>query len=466
MEDKENCDHNVVAAASSLAGKAGAPLGAKDANARLAVVEKEAHQVVQMLMDQTAKYEDNKRAYAELQEENKLAMDQLSAFASAFASANSCLSDCDSISISFSFSTLVALSSFSCATKNLAVLCAWLLAGIKRWTGIGAINKIAFQQGGGHYTFAPTSALAMAEATKFGLSLFFHINDFEGLRASSEGATFDMKLDAAKKAIIEYADPWAILNICLLAFLYLFNNLMNFYLNGPADPGSIFLFKSGSTVITAIMLRYFLNRPVNELQWGAIVMQVAGLVIVQFDPCKGRAVLEPYVYGLMAISTTVTATNAVRNDYMLKNYKMSMHCQNMFLYSAGCFFNMLAFFFLPGWCTHTPPGTGFFDGYDNLPAVLVVLFNALIGIAISFVYKYTDAVVKTFASATVTVNLVVFSAVYLGKETTLVAWNGVAIVIVATFMYSQASKKKAAPAAKPAAVTPGAAPAAAPAAGK
>jgi drug/metabolite transporter (DMT)-like permease len=290
----------------------------------------------------------------------------------------------------------------------------------------------------------------MAEATKFCLSLFFHINDFEGLRPSSEGANFNMKFSEAKKVLISNAEPGAIACICTLAFFYLFNNLTNFYLNGPADPGSIFLFKSGSTVITAVMMWRFLNRPVNELQWGAIVMQVAGLVIVQFDPCKGRPVLELYVYGIMGFSTCVTATNAIMNDYMLKNFKLTMHCQNMFLYGAGCIMNVTAFFFLPGWCTHTPPNTGFFDGYDTLPAILVVVFNALIGIAISFVYKYTDAVVKTFASATVTVVLVIFSATYLQKETTLVAWNGVCIVIVATYMYSQAgklSKKATAPAA-------------------
>jgi hypothetical protein len=72
---------------------------------------------------------------------------------------------------------------------------------------------------------------------------------------------------------------------------------------------------------------------------------------------------------------------------------------------------------------------------------------------------YTNVAVKTFASATVTVALVIFSAGYLQKQTTLVAWNGVAIVIVATYMYSQASKKKAAPAAAAAPVAEPTAPA-------
>ena len=42
--------------------------------------------------------------------------------------------------------------------------------------------QIAIVDGGGHYNFAPTSALAMAEFVKLLISITLHIMDFEGSR--------------------------------------------------------------------------------------------------------------------------------------------------------------------------------------------------------------------------------------------------------------------------------------------
>jgi hypothetical protein len=57
------------------------------------------------------------------------------------------------------------------------------------------------------------------------------------------------------------------------------------------------------------------------------------------------------------------------------------------------------FALLPAYLTNARDDAGFFDGYDNLSACMVVLFSALIGLAISTAYKYADAVVNTFAAA-------------------------------------------------------------------
>jgi hypothetical protein len=71
-----------------------------------------------------------------------------------------------------------------------------------------------------------------------------------------------------------------------------------------------------------------------------------------------------------------------------------------------------AFTLLPAYLTNARDDAGFFDGYDNPSACIVVLFSALIGLAISTACKYADAVVKTFATAAVTVDLVILSSLY------------------------------------------------------
>jgi drug/metabolite transporter (DMT)-like permease len=174
----------------------------------------------------------------------------------------------------------------------------------------------------------------MAEFVKLIISICLHVADFEDHRGGPKIPLAD-RIASAKSDFLECigSQPTSALHLFSLAFLYLFNNQLNFYTNGEADPGTIYLFKSGSTLITALMLWFFLGRKNSDLQWGAIFMQVTGLFVVQYDPCKGQAVLPIYLYFLMALSTTISSTTAVRNDYMLKNFKMSMHVQNIILYT-------------------------------------------------------------------------------------------------------------------------------------
>jgi thiol:disulfide interchange protein len=68
---------------------------------------------------------------------------------------------------------------------------------------------------------------------------------------------------------------------------------------------------------------------------------------------------------------------------------------------------------------------------------MVVLFSALIGLAISTAHKYADAVVKTFAAATVAVNLVRLSSLYGLQQPSVVAWMGVLVVVTATAWYGR-----------------------------
>jgi drug/metabolite transporter (DMT)-like permease len=284
----------------------------------------------------------------------------------------------------------------------------------------------------------------MAEFIKLVISICLHVADFEDHRGGP-AVPLATRIETAKANFLEciWSQPMSIVHLFLLAFLYLFNNQLNFYTNGGADPGSIYLFKSGSTMITALMLWFFLGRKSSDLQWGAIFMQVAGLFVVQYDPCKGQAILPTHLYFLMGLSTCISSTTAVRNDYMLKNFKMSMHVQNIILYSCGVVLNICAFLIVPAYLTNTKAGLGFFEGYDSTPAKLVVLFNAFIGVAISFVFLYADAVIKTFATASTTVLLVVFSSVYLHQKTTVIAWMGVLVVIVATYVYGKLKEVQA-----------------------
>jgi hypothetical protein len=101
--------------------------------------------------------------------------------------------------------------------------------------------------------------------------------------------------------------------------------------------------------------------------------------------------------------------------------------------------NLFAFLFLPNPNSATA-NIGLFEGYDTWAAKGVILSNALIGIAISLVYKYADALVKMIATDCTTTILMIFSALVLGTPSNLLTWFGVLVVFVAIQQYGDAGK--------------------------
>ncbi len=77
---------------------------------------------------------------------------------------------------------------------------------------------------------------------------------------------------------------------------------------------------------------------------------------------------------------------------------------------------------------------GFFDGYDIL-TVGIIICNSFVGIVITFVYKYADAIVKTFASACVTSILLFINAMFFSQKPNLVTILACGIVFLAICIF-------------------------------
>ncbi|KAJ3161110.1 hypothetical protein HDU86_007731 [Geranomyces michiganensis] len=103
----------------------------------------------------------------------------------------------------------------------------------------------------------------------------------------------------------------------------------------------------------------------------------------------------------------------------------------MGLYASGTIIN-LAIYAYKAAAGDEP---SFFYGYDSVLALTVVLLNAFIGIAITYVYKYADAVVKSIAGSVTTGLLVILSAVLFGARVTILTGTGSLIIFTSTYIY-------------------------------
>lgn len=220
-----------------------------------------------------------------------------------------------------------------------------------------------------------------------------------------------------------------ILTIFFLALLYAINNNLAFSLFTMADPATIALFKSVTSFMTALLMYFALKRPIIRIQWFAILFQCLGLVVFQYDPCQGSTIYPMATYLLLAVAVGITTTTSVTNDHLLKTADLNLNSVNALLYFFGTILNFM--FFIR---ERSNGGPDFFEGYTT-QACIVVFFNSIIGIVITAVYKYGDALVKSFASSITAVLLLVISSIFFGLKANIVTWTGGIITVLATYMY-------------------------------
>lgn len=291
------------------------------------------------------------------------------------------------------------------------------------------VMKIA--QKDGKYSFSPQSSLVMSETIKTAISiayLFMEASPTSALPSSTEAH----KNKNIKGMIIEQSSQALIIHMFGLAALYCFNNGIMFWLFARADPGSISLIKSGATIVSAVLMYFWRHFKLSIPRWLVIIIQMLGLVVAQYDACKGQSVLSPTVYLVLFISLFNSSIANVWNEHVIKNFNFAgLAVKNIYLYAFGAILNMVAFMYYRIAIPETPQ---FFEGY-GFAAMGVVTSNACIGIAMNAVYKYADALVKNVSTTTTTVVLLIVSSMFFAGRSDIMVFIGTVVVICGTFLY-------------------------------
>jgi len=288
----------------------------------------------------------------------------------------------------------------------------------------------------GSYTFSPASNVALTEICKLALALSLHY----GAQRHSTKGFFD---GVSPKIVAHYFG---------LSLLYTVNNQLSFYVLLYADPGALALGKSVSPYLCALLLQ-LAGQLINRLQWVCVVIQCCAIAIIQYDICRNRGMLSNEAYMLIGGATTLTAVTSVWNQLVIKGFEVPVNLQNAIMYTFGSV--IACIFYLQETkvaAQKHQPAIGFFEGYNMLAAMLVI-FQAFHGLAVAFVYKYADAIVKNFAASSVVALLFIVSAYFFKAETNIHSWLSIVIVLTATYCYMNIALKLNS-SAPPAAIAP------------
>jgi hypothetical protein len=313
-------------------------------------------------------------------------------------------------------------------------------------TVLGLSFKAA-QDSHGRYPFNPAALLILSEFVKMCMSAsaYFAVSSASAPPGASLGERARLAAASFSREVAAY--PNLAFECGGLAVLYCVNNNLSFVIFSWADAANVNLIKAGSSFVSALLLWRVLGRAISPVQWSAIVIQSAGMVITQFGAnCKAAntPVLAPLTYLALLVSLCITAASGVWNDHVMKasaKAGVSLNTMSVALYAAGALLNLGVHLAGGG-----SVGPAFFTGMGRPASLAVLLCNSLIGIAVTAVYKYADAVVKTFASACTTAVLFVVGAAFFGISTNVVVAAGCVCIFVATHLYSSNAPPAAAPA--------------------
>ncbi|KAH8814816.1 UDP-galactose transporter [Xylogone sp. PMI_703] len=344
--------------------------------------------------------------------------------------------------------------------------------------GIGIIMKAA--QRGGTYTFSPSSSVTISEFCKMLLSTLFYYREcskihtqnngqeifseetkplsaedeeeqaYEGENGETSSAHRDdihMNFGGIKPKL-RFRQFWKYIKnvvsrdirygFAQLALFYALINNTNFVSYKVADPGTIQLTKSGVTFITALVMTCTLSSKITKIQWIAIVIQLCGLVVTQYHPETGAS--YPFsTYLILLFQVLLSSLSGVYNQALLKAENASLHADNMILYAAGTVINLLLHITIKVFKADEP---GFLSGYGSIDAIMVIISNIFIGLAMTAVYKYADAVIKCFATAVSTGILLYLSPIFFNAKLSFLTLPGTIVVFIASWLYVEGAPPK------------------------
>ena len=303
--------------------------------------------------------------------------------------------------------------------------------------------KFAQHKSSGQYPFSSSALLVIAEATKLAISFYLmwqeecctrtNSTDDEKVCGGSDGDIQPQMTGTICHAHerLRSEVSWPLLRkTAFLAALYCINNNITFLVFRIADGANINLVKSGSSFVSALMLRFALGRAISRTQWSAICLQICGLIVAQFGAtCSDTPVLPSHAYVLLLVSLFISSICGVWNDSILKDSDASMHTINILLYAYGFVMNGVTYIY------RADSRKRFLSGFDEVSTYPVLICQSLFGITISAVYKYSDATMKTFALSCATSILMLINVLFFKSLFTLVAAMGGLTVFLATHLY-------------------------------
>ncbi|KAF9213467.1 hypothetical protein BGZ59_005311 [Podila verticillata] len=250
-------------------------------------------------------------------------------------------------------------------------------------------------------------------------------------------------------------DAW---KLSIPAMLYAIQNNLQYVAAHALDPSTFQVTYQLKILTTALFSVLLLHRVLRALKWMSLVMLTIGIGLVSVEVSKNSTAQKAAVDHIGTLQETAAVTNTrpdvivgllvtlmacvlsglagVYFEKVLKTTEGSLWLRNIQLSLFSLPFALLAVFLKDG---NGVAEKGFFVGYDWV-IIAAIACQSAGGLIVAVVVKYADNILKGFATS-ISIIISVFISVYLFQSTIgSVSLVGIALVLVATYLYSQPDK--------------------------
>lgn len=189
---------------------------------------------------------------------------------------------------------------------------------------------------------------------------------------------------------------------------------------------------------TALFSVYMIKKRVTVIQWISLIHLTIGVILVQWPTSQAKIIKTDSMnqwIGLASVlaSCIISAFTGVYFEKILKQGSQSIWIRNAQLSFSSVIFSLIMLFVQDG---DSIVKYGFFQGY-NFTTWLVIFLHAFGGLVVSFVIKYSDNILKGFATSISIVLSTIVSYFFLKDYVpSFFSLLGSGMVIMATITYA------------------------------
>eukprot|EP00906_Rhabdomonas_costata_P013841 RCo019837 len=300
--------------------------------------------------------------------------------------------------------------------------------------------------------------------------------------------------DSPKRcSMLRWKPSCGCLSYCIPAALYVVDNNLYLMVVELIGPLRFHLFNAIKIPITAVLFRVFLARKLSANQWCAIVLLFVGVLVAQQSEILRQLPVGPHagcsagsslssstaaasgggldgfatapsgaatevaqalfssptvLLGFLLVATMAAASSFANiwSEYLYKKDTSGpgFYGKNAQLYAYGVVFNGLCLIARDWWYTGAIQTEGLFAGWTALTPVIVVI-TAVYGFGVAHVLNVLDNIANAFTHASALLLTLVVSAAMLSYHPTLLFFCGVAVVVLAMFLYHNTGRTAYAP---------------------
>jgi len=275
--------------------------------------------------------------------------------------------------------------------------------------------------------FLSSTAVVMSEVVKLLTCIVF---------VYQEEGNFKRAFSALYNTVIK--QPVDTLKVCVPSFLYIVQNNLLYVSASHLDAATYQVTYQLKILTTAMFTVLILRRSLFPLQWGALVILLSGVVMVQLahtgTPYLPSGVEQNRLLGFGAalFACVLSGFAGIYFEKLLKSSDISVWMRNVQLSFLSLPFGLFTCLMYDG---RTIQNTGFFFGYDWFVWYLVSL-QAGGGLIVAMVVKYADNILKGFATSLAIVISCVASVYLFDFHVTFQFVLGASLVICSIFMYN------------------------------